>query len=337
MNYSKLSASVWDQLGVAGDAASGYHAEFINEKENEKSNILLFQDENKKLHFVIVADKISKKDILNPKVNGLNVNINRYKLENVGIKQFIDIECNLRAYIDEFTEIVREISEDILIRKESPIKAVNEIISSWKSFWTAQIRETISEEEQIGLICELIVLDNLCSINPFNALESWKGPLKEKYDFVFSKWAFEVKGTRREKHIHTIHGLDQLRPPDHKSLALISFLVSRTSNESKRSLQEYIEDIVFKYLLKKPELVTRFYELLVSCGYSKIHEHEYRKTRYDILEGRFYVVDENFPKLTTDSLAVPLNSRISEIKYNINLEGLHNKTYDSIALGEYFY
>lgn len=337
MNYKKLSTGIWDQIGIAGDATSGYRAEYISEKENVKSNILLFQDEKKKLHFVIVADKISARDILDPKVNGLNISLKTFKLENVGVRQFIDIECNIRAYVAEYTEIIREISEDILIRSASPIKAVNEIISSWKSFWAAQIRETISEEEQIGLICELIILDSLCAINPYNALESWRGPLKEKYDYVFSKWAFEVKGTRREKHIHTIHGLDQLRPPNQKTLALISFLISKTNNESARSLQDRIEDIVGKYLMKKPQLVTRFHELLVSCGYSRIHEEEYRKARYDILEGRFYVVDDKFPKLTAESLIVPLSSRIFEIKYNINLEGLQSMGYENISLGEYFY
>ena len=79
--------------------------------------------------------------------------------------------------------------------------------------------------------------EKLCEINPFYALSSWKGPLKEKYDFIFSDWVFEVKGTRKDGHIHTTNGLDQLKPPSGKYLALISFLATKSEGALSKSLQ----------------------------------------------------------------------------------------------------
>ena len=101
--------------------------------------------------------------------------------------------------------------------------------------------------------------------------------MKEMYDFTFSDWVFEVNGTRKEGHIHTINGLDQLKPPSGKYLALISFLATKSDDFISQSLQNLIDDIEAKYLNGKADLIEQFYKLLTRCGYSRIHKEEYRK------------------------------------------------------------
>ena len=337
MYYKNLNINTWNELDKTGDIVTGYYGIFLNQPEGEKSNLLIFKDENENLHFVIADDFVTKKDILDPKVNGLKIELKKYKFQDFGIKQFIDLECTLRAYISEFTEVVKEISEKIIVGKEMPVKSLTEVINNWKSFWASRIKRLLSEEEQIGLICELKVLKMLCEINPVNALNSWKGPLKEKYDFVFSDWVFEVKGTRKEGHIHTINGIDQLKPPVGKNLALISFLATKIDNISAKSLQTWIEDIEVSALENNANMIERFYELLAGCGYSRIHKEEYRKTKFDIYDGKCFTVDENFPKLTSDHLKQPLDCRVSEIQYTIDLEGLPGEVFENVSLGKYFY
>jgi len=68
---------------------------------------------------------------------------------------------------------------------------------------------TVSDHLRIDLRNGTLSAEKLCEINPVYATSSWKGSLKEKYDFIFSDWVFEVKGTRKEGHIYTINGLDQ--------------------------------------------------------------------------------------------------------------------------------
>ena len=119
----------------------------------------------------------------------------------------------------------------------------------------------------------------MCEINPVNALNSWKGPLKEKYDFIFSDWAFEVKGTRKEGHVHAINGLGQLKPPSGKNLALISFLATKSDDAKAKSLQDWIDDIETKVLKNKADIIERFYELLAGYGYGRIHKEEYKKNK----------------------------------------------------------
>ncbi|HHT9108179.1 MAG TPA: PD-(D/E)XK motif protein [Candidatus Wunengus sp. YC63] len=337
MHYKTLSINTWNKLDNTGDIVTGYHGIFLSQTEGEKSNLLIFKDENGNLHFVISDDTVTKKDILDPKVNGLKIELKKYKFQDFGIQQFIDLECTLRAYISEFTEVVKEISEKIIVEKELPVKSLTEVINNWKSFWASRIKRILSEEEQIGLICELKVLKMLCEINPVNALNSWKGPLKEKYDFVFSDWVFEVKGTIKEGHVHTINGLDQLKSPTEKNLALISFLATKTENISAKSLQTLIEDIEVNAFKNNANMIERFHELLAGCGYSRIHKEEYRKTKFDIYDGKFFTVNDNFPKLTSDHLKQPLDSRVSEIQYTIDLEGLSGEVFEYISFGKYFY
>lgn len=337
MNYNKFVNSTWDSLDDTGNSVAGYHAEYLTKNDHGESDILIFKDEKKKLHLVVFDEKIRKSELIEPKVNGLNIKLAKYRFQNVKVKQFIDLECNLSEYQNEFSEIVREVAENILIRRERPINAINNVINNWRYFWATQIRDILSEEEQIGLICELVVLERLCTVNTQNALDSWKGPLKEKYDFIFSEWALEVKGTRSHGHIHKINGLNQLRPPNGKSLALISFLVSRTNNASSKGLQDHIEEIIKECFMQKKDLIGRFYELLVKYGYSKVHEEEYRNIKFDVYDGRLYLVDGTFPRLTSDDLIKPLNNRISDLHYKIDLEGMNGEEFANISIGKYFY
>ena len=68
--------------------------------------------------------------------------------------------------------------------------------------------------------------------------------------------------------------------------------------------------------------------LLVGCGYNRIHKEEDRKTKSGIYDGKFFTVNENFPKLTSDHLKQPLDSRVSEIQYTIDLEGLSGEVFE---------
>ncbi|MBT89764.1 MAG: hypothetical protein CMN79_04655 [Spirochaetales bacterium] len=337
MYFKNLNINTWSEWDDTGDIVTGYHGRFLSQADGAESNLLIFKDEGKKLHFVIADDSVARKDIHDPKVNGLKIELKKYKFREVEIKQFIDLECSLNAYISEFTEIVKEIAERILDSNELPLKAVTEIISNWKSFWTSEKKQILSDAEQIGLICELKVLKKLCEINHVNALSSWKGPLGEKYDFIFSSWVFEVKGTSNEGHIHIINGLDQLKPPSEKNLALISFLATKTEDVKAQSVQTWIEDIEVNILKNNADVVKRFYDLLIGYGYNRIHKEEYKKTKFDIYDGNFYLVNDTFPKFTSDHLKKSLDNRISEIRYMIDLEGLPGEVFENISLDDYFY
>ena len=69
----------------------------------------------------------------------------------------------------------------------------------------------------------------------------------------------------------------------------------------------------------------------------RILKEEYRKTKFNIYDGKFFMINESFPKLTSDYLKQQLNSRVIEIQNTIDLEGLSGEVFEYMAFGKYFY
>jgi hypothetical protein len=334
MKYKNLVTETWKQLDLTGNIVSGYKSLMLTDDHQSTTPLHIFLDEKGLFHFAI---ETTAKSIEDPAVNGLTVNIRSYRMVDGGVRQMIDLCCSLTSYIEEFTGVTREIAECIIERKENPIEAVTNVVRNWKIFWGNQSRQLLSEEEIIGLICELQTLYHLCSINISTALSSWTGPQMGKTDFSFTSWELEVKATRNPKIVHTINGIEQLRPSYNKSLGLISFLVSVNDNGNSISLPELIVHIINDYFNTRPDLIIKFYELLAGAGYDRTFMEQYRNFKIELLRSTFYIVGDTFPKLTPDELITPLNNRISGIKYNISLEGLPGKNLNEINWGDYFY
>lgn len=337
MNYKKLNIATWKDLNNVGDFFSGYQSTWLSNKDNEESSLHIFKDKSGYSHFAIEATNINKNDLETPKVNGLQVLLISYGFNNGKVSQFIDIMCNISGYLEEFTEVVKEIAKAILENGVSPLIAVNQTINSWISFWARQRRELLTEEEQVGLICELLILKKLCKINPNLALKAWIGPLGEKHDFNFTDWTFEVKGTRKTERAHIINGIDQLKPHKNKRLAFVSYLLTMTENINSVNLTVLVESLKNDFFQNQPTMTIKFNELLSNAGYNPIHTEEYTKFNVEVVESTFFEVNEEFPKLTSNMIKEPLSSRVSSIDYVISLEGIVGIDLRNLSWGNYFY
>lgn len=331
MFYKDLSEDTWYQLDKSGDSQAGYQSIDISDQDNKPCGLHIFKNESGKLHLVIADHSAKQKDIYNPAVNGLIIQLKRFQLKDSGVQKFIDLECGLNAYTQEFTEIIKEIAGEIIVKDSSPVTAVNEVISSWKSFWSNRPKEILSVEEQIGLLCELKVFKFLSGKDPGRALDAWKGPLGEKYDFLLSDKVLEVKGTRSDKRIHKINGIDQLTAPDEKKLLVVSYLVSKTKNQPFICLPDLIHEIESTYFGNNTSQILKFRKLLSYSGYSPIHKEKYQLYKFDIYDGLVYQVDSDFPKLSSKYFSKPLSARITDINYRVELEGLPSDKLDSIS------
>lgn len=322
MDYKKLSANSWSTLSGVGDLVSGYFGTWLSLNEGEESHLLIFKDSSSKYHLVVEDSMTRKNELYDPGVKGLQINLGHYRFQDGKVKQFIDLQCSMDAYIGEFTKITIEIAERILERNQSAVNSVNEVLIKWKTFWSAQNKNLLTNEELIGLICELEVLKNLCLVNPAKALNSWMGPVGGHHDFLFSDCAIEVKGTTVHGPTHTINGLDQLLPPENKELVFVSFLVTPSDDISSISISDKISEIIENYLQGRADLIEFFRDQLAKGGYSLLYEGDYSKFKIEILESRLFVVNPDFPKLTSHHLLKPIDDRVSEIRYRIDLQGL---------------
>jgi hypothetical protein len=190
---------------------------------------------------------------------------------------------------------------------------------SWKSFWGNPLIRLLSEKEIIGLMAELNVLQSLIKRNPVKALDSWKGPYSHKYDFVVNTHCLEVKATRKNSHVHVINGLDQLDSIEGRDLTIVSLLAERTSEG--KNINTYIGEITSSLSLY-PDLCDRFMGALSETGYSPEHSEEYQKILIVFYDVKVFPITDQTPKITISSFKNPLSSRITEIRYTLDMDGL---------------
>ena len=337
MDYKKISNETWKELDSTGNLVEGYKTTKLEPKDSENSNLYIFKDEKGHCHFAIETKQVKESEVKDPNINGLKLGVFKYRFKDGKVCQFIDLSCNIMGYMEEYTEVVREIAEAVLKKKKTPLVAITQIINNWISFWGAQSKQTLTEEQQIGLICELIILNELCELNPNTALDCWIGPLGGKHDFNFTDWSLEIKGTRMSGKTHTINGIEQLSSEGNKRLAFVSFLLANSQSNKSLSLPSLIESIIEKHFKERPALIIKLNKLLASVGYSPVHRVEYEKYRIEVVEASLFEVNKDFPKLTPDMLIAPLNSRITAIRYNISLKEMVGKTLSKINWSDYFY
>ncbi len=336
MDYRKLSTLTWNELDTFGNIVSGYTGRWLSSNDNLASPIHIFKDETKRYHLTIEING-TQLPVQNVQVNGLSIGPAQYRISGDQPKHVIDLCCNSSGYLEEFTEIAKEISRNILDNHEKPIDAVNRVVRNWISFWSIPNKNILSDNEIIGLICELDILTTLLQINAPLALISWTGPNGSRHDFTFTDWTMEVKGTKNGKHAHIINGIDQLKPVTDKSLAILSCVLIESDLGDAISLQSLIDTITEIHLQLRPDLTVRFNELLASVGYSPLYASEYKKRKFKMVESTLFELDDSFPKLTSDDLINPLNSRISSVKYTVTLEGFAGANARALNWGKYFY
>jgi Putative PD-(D/E)XK family member, (DUF4420) len=270
MNFQNLSIETWKQLDTTGNVVSGYKSVFLELADHCPSKLHIFIDESGKHHFAIEDPNVSTKFIEDPRINGLHIKIRQYRMKETDTATFIDICCYIEGFLEIFTQVIKEISKKILVDKDSPVESVIVVIRKWKTFWAQESKPILTEDQQIGLICELLVLSKLCIVDSSKALSSWRGPLGEIHDFIFKDWSFEIKATRRGDRIHRINGIDQLNPLPMKKLMLFSFLVSVSTEINSICLQSIVDEFINNVFRSSPELIIKFAELMRQAGYSPV-------------------------------------------------------------------
>jgi hypothetical protein len=322
-----LNLENWENLKQP-DKAKNYSASTINHADPA---IYIFKDHHGMHHYAIKSD--GKKSFKDPKINGVQIAVNQYNLNKTIIETFIDIKCNSSVYLEQFTYLMDQLTDNLLLNPQNTNETVNKIIGLNRVFWEKQRKIILSKEAQIGLICEMDVLKRIIDISP-KVINNWTGPNGSKYDFMFTDYSFEVKGTRRDSHVHIINGLDQLDVTENNNLLLISYLAVETDTENSLSVDSFVSEIS-ELLNNDLDILEKFNNLLYDSGYSPFDAEEYSK--FEIYDPRSYLVDDDFPKLVRSMLSSTYSDRVSKIRYNVDLEGLKYKSLDKVNFGKYFY
>lgn len=235
--------------------------------------------------------------------------------------RFIDVLCIDASGHGALDVIGGEIAERLACGMETPAQCVSRVIAKWRRFWGAAISALLSKEEQIGLFAELwFLLYWLIPRAGVDATSTWRGPFGSRHDFEGVLNSVEVKGTTSPLGpVHRINSLTQLDPPELGSLWLFS-LQMREEAGATNTLPGMI-DLLREALSGDAAMLDHFERVIDSAGYSPIHNSEYDRTRWRVVEELLFPVSASFPRITSTSFNAGVPVGVESLSYVINLSG----------------
>jgi hypothetical protein len=260
-----------------------------------------------------------------PEINGLIIQYQLFGEARSEKKNYILLECRSKAYLPNYTEILKEILAEYDTGNSELLTIINKIISKWRHFLAQPTSLILKEDEIIGLLGELMVLSKLIKSHGADALTIWTAGSGEE-DFINSGHVIEVKTTLKEKHEHIINGIDQLLVKPNRVKHILSLLISPSNSVHSHSLPLIVKECADMFA-EDPASYDLFFKKLKNRGYDARDYLQYLEYAYEFIRGGYFNIDKSFPKLTTAELAVSLNSRISKIRYSLDMEGLPNKDF----------
>ena len=292
------------------------------------SEILAAIDSSCNRHFLIpIMD--TDEEIIDNDSRGISVNSDSLKIRgesgNGSTSKYIDVMCMDKVGFDGFNLIGRQITEAITTGNASRAESVRRVLARWRYFWGKTPKNVLSKEQIIGLFGELWFLRFwlLPKFELKNVLESWSGPKGGRHDFEFGGRSIEVKATALvDGRKHWIHGIDQLIPPDDGILLFYSIKLREEANAS-RNLTDLVSDCR-EIININADALDLFENALALIGYSPMHEIEYGKIKFRVVDEALFEVNDSFPKLTSDMLINGCPSGVDRVEYQINLDGFED-------------
>lgn len=183
-------------------------------------------------------------------------------------------------------------------------------------------RKRISEEREIGLIGELLVLRAvIAKEGQDRALVSWLGPAGEEHDFGFMDFDAEVKTTRSEERTHRVGSETQLEPQPGRPLYLVSIQIT-LAGEADQGFS--LGTLVSELRSGLDSSRQAFDTALESLGWFDRDADLYFSRFLQRSKARAYLVDSDFPAITGPRLdqTVPQRSLVSSVSYIVDVTSL---------------
>lgn len=278
-------------------------------------DIYAYYDYFKSLHLIMRSE-----GRINENRKGIKIKNEELDLINIGKSNYINFSCTSIEFKDKFIQIINEILEFYKTSKNL-IKSINIIINKWYYFFEKSNSNILNENLVKGLIGELIFIKEFSKKESYKKIvEAWKGPESGLRDFNFDSFDVEIKTSSKEiGHVHTINGQIQLKS---LSIPLYVYSVSLKKSDSTNSLslKKLIDDICFE-IGDDSFLLNDFFEKLEMLNVLVPTVEKYNEYAYELKD--ILTVEINEGNLN-DFLIKYINTRISNIKYDYDFNGLPN-------------
>ncbi len=283
--------------------------------------------ELKNLNCYIGTISFSKAKLLIIELNSdINVHAN-YLKRFTGVEvQVLSVSSDKKELIimlleEELTDIfvlfIEDIIKSLLLVKDSRdvLNIISNRINYWKKLFGKYSGGKLTPQQQRGLYGELYFIKKLFENNiPYNRIiEAWQAPTGSNQDFYFDRNAVEIKTSKSNNPTLKISNEYQLDIAGLDNLYIVLFKVNEYP-DSNNTLLKIIVDIR-AYLNNYSDLLNAFNQKLESLGITSEIEEEYNITSVDIINEKYYKVENNFPRIIQGMV----DEAISNISYEVNL------------------
>jgi hypothetical protein len=254
------------------------------------------------------------------------------KLASVGTRTFtvegrhlLEVSTGKSSLHHEFYHLATAIAERVILHSQRPLDAVTSELDAFAML--LETKSLLGTEREIGLLGELLFLEELVLRNGVGMLYSWIGPSAEPHDFKVGAHEFEVKTTLSSRRIHWINGMEQLLPSAGCQLYLVSVVLGPPGAAAAFSLSSIAAKLT-KVFANNREQSLKLEALLASCDFSLADSAHY--TRQFALRRPLGIVpiDVSFPAITRriiQDILGPPATRVDSLSYAVNVEGLEHE------------
>ncbi|WP_422934342.1 PD-(D/E)XK motif protein [Sinomonas sp. P47F7] len=239
------------------------------------------------------------------------------------VRPYLALNCSAPRLIGEFGLMVDDVLDSIETAPTDAERLTRQVVHRWREMFKDQQQPLMSEDRVLGLLAELLFLEELSDAHGSNVLDHWAGPEGGRHDFVFKKIDVEVKASSsRERFEVAIHGGQQLQHRPDSDLFVRGYRFEQhPGGESLPIVLHRLWDSGMDRL----ELLKRVARL----GYSESDSAQYATIQFSLLESRTCRVDTGFPRLTADTVDPAIFGKLSGLTYSIDLGG---EPHEALAL-----
>lgn len=255
----------------------------------------------------------SRKGDINISLNGITVSTSIVKSIDAN-NEVISIKNNNTDDINVFKAFSATLF-DAIEQSGSETEAfdmIEKTIDDYKAYFSGKKGKGLTSEEQQGLFGELCYIKDSLDKGDNFVIDYWEGMNKNKHDFVYPDYSNEVKTTKNHTRLDVkISNENQLDNSLVDNLYLTVYRLEKV--EAGKSIFDLYQEIKNKLDYRNSNLLQ---SKLIQAGMNTVKDENYIK--FHLIERFDYLIDDDFPKLTKDSLG----DRIFQVTYYLNLDGI---------------
>lgn len=258
-----------------------------------------------------------------PKWRGIDIGLEYFsQIGPLKEKNFIVISQIVEDSEEIFERVLQSLVNHILAEGELPLYTViYEVLDRWHNFFKRKWDTKLTLEEEMGLFGELHYINKWLDLFPQEPpliINGWKGPLKNRIDFVSKSTGIEIKTVSPKiRYEVKISNEKQLELNPVIDTLFLYVLKIEVNDSTGKSLQNMIEIIEEQLINRAPSLAVKFKDLLLEAG---VTGEDYDENYFYVHEELAYKVTEEFPKLISKNLP----KGITNVSYSVDLSHCEN-------------